>query len=81
MAKGYEVLRMLRPEGGWVIVGDEYENIQFSNCEPISKKDYEKAFSEYDIWVETKEKEKLKNKKELLERLGITEDEAKLLLE
>jgi hypothetical protein len=37
MAKCYEVLSMLIPNGGYVQVGEEYEGIQFLECEPITK--------------------------------------------
>jgi len=37
MAKGFEVLSMLIPNGGWVISGNEYEGIEFLECEPITK--------------------------------------------
>jgi len=50
MAKGYEVLGMLLPDGGWVISGDTYEGIQFLECEPITKKDFEAGFAQYDAW-------------------------------
>ncbi len=50
MAKNYEVLGMLIPNGGYVQVGTEYEGIQFLECEPISKEEYEAGFAEYDAW-------------------------------
>jgi hypothetical protein len=50
MAKGYEVLEMLIPSGGWYISGDEYEGIQFLECEPITKKQFTDGFAKYDAW-------------------------------
>ena len=41
MARGYEVLSMLIPQGGWELTGDTYEGIQFLECEPITKKEFE----------------------------------------
>ena len=38
MATGIEVLGMLLPDGGWIITGNDYEGIQFLECEPITKK-------------------------------------------
>jgi len=50
MATGGEVLSMLLPNGGWYISGDDYEGIQFLECEPITKAQYEAGFAEYDAW-------------------------------
>ena len=80
MAKGSEVLQMLIPTGGWIIRGDDYEGIEFLDCEPISKKEFEAAFAKVDKWKTQQELAKTNAKAALLDRLGITEDEAKLLL-
>jgi hypothetical protein len=50
MAKHYEVLAMLIPNGGYVQLGEEYEGIEFIDCEPITKKQYENGFAQYDAW-------------------------------
>ena len=50
MATGGEVLSMLLPNGGWYISGNDYEGIQFLECEPITKKDFEDGFAQYDAW-------------------------------
>ena len=50
MATGSQVLRMLIPQGGWVITGDKYEGINFVECEPITKAEYEAGFAQYDAW-------------------------------
>ena len=50
MAKGSEVLKMLIPDGGWVITGNDYEGIQFLECEPITKAEFEAGFAQYDAW-------------------------------
>jgi len=50
MATGGEVLSMLLPNGGWYISGDEYKGIQFIGCEPITKKQFEAGFAQYDVW-------------------------------
>jgi hypothetical protein len=80
MAKANEVLQMLIPNGGWYIQGDEYENIEFLECEPISKKDFEAGFAKVDAWRAQQAIEHEASKAALLDRLGITADEAKLLL-
>jgi hypothetical protein len=50
MAKSYEVLGMLIPNGGYVQVGETYEGIEFIDCEPITKAEYEAGFAQYDAW-------------------------------
>lgn len=80
MAKHYEVLSMLIPNGGYVQIGDTYEGIQFIDCEPITKKQYEAGFAQFDAWKAERDAEQMATKAALLQRLGINEDEAKLLL-
>jgi len=80
MAKGGDVLTMLIPNGGWIITGNEYEGINFLECEPITKKQYTDGFAQYDAWKAEQDADKASAKSALLAKLGITEDEAKLLL-
>ena len=80
MTTGADVLRMLIPNGGWSIYGDDYEGIQFVECEPITKAEFEAGFAQYDAWKAEQDSAKATAKAALLNRLGITEDEAKLLL-
>ena len=80
MVKAVEVLEMLRPEGGWVISGEEFEGISFISCKPLTKKEFVDGYAEIDSFKERKKIELDAAKKEILNRLGITEDEAKILL-
>jgi hypothetical protein len=80
MAQGFEVLSMLRPDGGWVISGNDYENIQWLECEPLTKKDYTDGFAKYDAWKVKDDAAKASAKQAILDRLGITAEEAHLLL-
>ena len=50
MAKANEVLAMLIPNGGYVAYGDEYEGIQFLECEPITKAQFTAGFAQCDAW-------------------------------
>ena len=50
MAKGSDVLNMLIPQGGWIITGNDFENIQFLECEPITKAQFEVGFAQFDAW-------------------------------
>jgi hypothetical protein len=80
MAKSYELLSMLIPNGGYVQVGDTYEGIEFLECEPITKTAYEAGFAQYDSWKAQQDATKATAKAALLTQLGITAEQAKLLL-
>ena len=80
MAKGYEVLEMLIPDGGWAIYGDDYEGIQFIDCEPITKKQFSDGFAKYDAWKAEQDAAKETQRQAILDRIGLTSDEARLLL-
>jgi hypothetical protein len=78
--RGTDVLMMLRPKGGWIISGNDYENIKFLECEPLTKQEFEHGFTIFDAWKIEQESEKAAAKAALLDRLGITAVEANLLL-
>lgn len=80
MATIVDVLNFLRPEGGYVAYGLEFEGIEFIECEPFTKEEFEAAFLAYKVWKTEEEKTKTTEKAALLAKLGITEDEARLLL-
>jgi len=80
MATTQQVLGMLIPDGGYVATGDNYEGIQFIDCEPITKAQFDAGFAAYDKWKADQEKTTAEAKAALLERLGITAEEAALLL-
>jgi hypothetical protein len=50
MAKHWQVLQYLIPNGGYIQVGEDYEGIEFIDCEPITKKQYQDGFAKYDAW-------------------------------
>ena len=82
MAGGNDVLRMLRPNGGWAISGDSYEGILFLECEPLTKAEFEAGFQQVDAWLNEQEA-KLEAKKALAEAklaaLGLSLDDLKAL--
>ena len=80
MAKGKDVLRMLIPTGGWVITGNKYEDIQFIEADPITKEEFEAGFAICDAYKADQDQIAAATKSALLDRLGITADEAALLL-
>jgi len=82
MAKGYEVLNMLYPNGGWAIYGEDYEGIKFIECEPITKEEYEAGFAQYDAWKAEQDTAKAQAKASAeakLAALGLTSDDLKAL--
>jgi hypothetical protein len=82
MAQTYEVLEMLLPNGGWYIMGEEYEGIQFLECEPITKAQFTAGFAQYDAWKaeqDSKAEAAKKSAQAKLEALGLTVDDLKAL--
>jgi hypothetical protein len=80
MANAIQVLEMLIPNGGWICTGQTYEGITFLECEPITKKQFDDGFAQVDAWKAEQEAQATAKRQALLDKLGITEDEAKLLL-
>jgi hypothetical protein len=82
MARGGEVLTMLIPTGGWVITGDDYEGIQFLECEPITKAQFTAGFAQYDAWKAQQDSKAEADKataEAKLAKLGLTADDLKAL--
>jgi hypothetical protein len=81
MATGGQVLSMLIPTGGFVIWGDDFESIRYDEgVKPITKKQFEDGFDKYDAWKLEQDAAKAAEKQAILDRLGLTADEAKLIL-
>jgi hypothetical protein len=82
MAKGSDVLSMLIPNGGWILTGNDYEGIQFLECEPISKEKFETGFAQYDSWKAEQDTAKALAKtraESKLAALGLTTDDLRAL--
>lgn len=81
MATGGDVLGMLCPQGGWVIYGDDFDSIIWTDERPrCTKKEFEEGFAKFDAWKAQQAAEAAVKRQALLDKLGITEEEAKLLL-
>jgi hypothetical protein len=81
MTKIGEVLTSIRPNGGWAISGEDFETLTYDQtCTPITKKEFDDAIKNYPAIKAAAETQKATEKAALLARLGITADEAKLLL-
>lgn len=82
MAKANEVLAMLIPNGGYVAYGNEYEGIQFLECEPITKEQFTAGFAKFDAWKAEQDAKEAKAKEAAqakLAALGLTTDDLKAL--
>jgi hypothetical protein len=82
MATTGDVLGMLIPDGGYVAVGEDYEGIQFLECEPITKAQFEAGFAQYDAWKAEQDAQMAADKASAtakLEALGLTADDLKAL--
>ena len=82
MATGTEVLSYLIPQGGWAITGNDFDTIQFIECEPITKEQFEAGFAQVDAWKAEREAEKQAKRSAALaklEALGLDEDDLKVL--
>jgi hypothetical protein len=82
MAKGGDVLAMLIPQGGWVISGSDYDSIQWLECDPITKAEFEAGFAQYDAWKAEQEAKAETDKtaaQAKLAALGLTADDLKAL--
>lgn len=83
MATNIEVLAFLRPNGGYVQVGSDYEGITFeAQCEPFTKEEYLAAFNLVDEYNANKEAEKAAKREAALAKLallGLDEQDIKAL--
>jgi hypothetical protein len=82
MTTGAQVLEMLIPQGGWVISGNDYEGIEWLECEPITKAQFEAGFDQYDAWKAAQDAQMAADKASAtakLEALGLTADDLKAL--
>ncbi len=80
MAKGYEVLTMLCPDAEWVINGNNYSDITWIKEIALTEKQFNDGFAQYDAWKEKNDLELANKKNDLLNRLGVTNEEISLLL-
>ena len=83
MATGGDVLTFLKPNGGWVIIGDDFDSIHWDEgAERITKAEFEAGFALFDAWKIDQEAKAVVAKEaaqsKLLE-LGLTIEELKAL--
>ncbi len=81
MAHGGNVLSMLAPLTNFTIEGDDYDSIVWIDGEQlVTKAQFETGFAQYDAWKAQQEADKAAARAALFARLGITAEEAALLL-
>jgi hypothetical protein len=80
MATASEVLTMLIPTGGWIVRGNDWEGVEFLECEPITKKQFTDGFAKYDAWKVQQDAAKETTRQAILDRIGLTSDELKTIL-
>lgn len=83
MAKSYEVMAMLCPDGGWILVGDDFDGITWVDDRPrCTKAEFAAGFAKYDKWKAEQDAIALSAKESAqakLTALGFTVDDLKAL--
>jgi hypothetical protein len=74
-----KAIKFLKPNAEFNLIGDDLEWLDANEIQPTDA-EIETAWIAYQETEKTKAKTKAQAKADLLNRLGITEDEAKLLL-
>jgi hypothetical protein len=81
MTKASDVLTYLRPEGGWVIWGEDFESIRYDEgVIPVTKTEFNKGIKDYESWRAKDDAEKQAARQAILDRIGLTADELKMIL-
>jgi hypothetical protein len=79
MATSAQVLNHLLPNGGWTILGDDFDSITYDEgVTPITKKAFTDAFAVVDqalLAAETAKEAARQSRRAKLLALGLTEDE------
>ena len=78
---GGDVMSYLLPNGGWSIRDEDFSTVVFDEgVDTITEAEFQAGFASYAAWKAEQDLIKANTKADLLDRLGITADEAKLLL-
>jgi hypothetical protein len=79
--KAAKALEILRPNGGWAIVADDFDSIVYDEgVEPITKKQFEDTLKIAEKTYLAEIQSKATARQVIADRLGLTADELKLLL-
>lgn len=81
MARGGQILSLLCPNAEWKIIENNYDSINWYGKEPaITKAEFENALANYDNLKAAELAAKEAKRQEVLTKLGITAEEAQVLL-
>jgi hypothetical protein len=79
--KAVKALEILRPNGGWVIYGDDFDSIVYDEgVTPVSKKEFTDTLKIAEQTYLAEAEAKATARQTILDRLGLTAEEAQLLL-
>ena len=79
--KAAKALEILRPNGGWAIVADDFDSIVYDEgVEPITKKQFDDTLKIAEKTYLAEIQSKATARQVIADRLGLTADELKLLL-
>ena len=82
MAHAADVLEMLIPTGGWILVGDNFADVQWIDTKPITQAEFDAGVAKYDAWKaeqDTKAAADKASAQAKLAALGLTADDLKAL--
>jgi hypothetical protein len=82
ITKATEVLKFLCPDVQWSMSNDDFDTITWINVDkaPITKKQFEDGFAKYDAWKAKQDADKAAERQAILDRIGLTADELKMIL-
>ena len=83
MATGTDVLDMLLPQGGWILVGNDFDGITFVDDRPrCTEAEFKAGFAQWDAWKAEQNAKAEADKaaaQAKLAALGLTADDLKAL--
>ena len=83
MATSVDVLNMLLPAGGWILVGNDFDGITWVDDRPrCTETEFKAGFAQYDAWKAAQDAQMAADKTSAtakLEALGLTTDDLKAL--
>lgn len=81
MARGGQILSLLCPNAEWKITENDYDSIDWYDKKPaITKAEFENALANYDNLKAGELATKEAKRQEVLTKLGLTAEEAQVLL-
>jgi hypothetical protein len=79
--KAAKALEILRPNGGWAIVADDFDSIFYDEgVTPVTQKEFTDTLKIAEQTYLAELEAKATSRAAILDRLGLTEQEAKILL-